>query len=100
MILHTINKSPYRDNSFIECLRFIGGQASVLLIEDGVYAAQDNTSFSLVLDTLDPEILCYALAADIDARGLNNTLIKRVTLINDSEFVELVATHHAVQSWF
>lgn len=100
MILHTINKSPYRDNSLIECLRFIGDRASILLIEDGVYAAQDNTSFSLMLDKLDPGILCYALAADIDARGLNNTLTERVTLIDDSQFVELAATHQLVQSWF
>lgn len=100
MILHTVNKSPFRDNSFIECLRFIGGQASILLIEDGVYAAQGNTGFSLMLNKLEPGILCYASAADIDARGLNRSIIERVTLIDDLGFVELVASHQAVQSWF
>lgn len=100
MILHTVNKSPYRDNSFIECLRFIDQQASILLIEDGVYAAQSDTRFSLMLDQLGPAIRCYALAADTDARGLNGNLIERITLVDDLEFVELAARHQSVQSWF
>lgn len=101
MILHTINKSPFRDNSFVECLRFLDRQgSSILLIEDGVYAAQSDSRFGTMLDDLEAGTRCYALDADVKARGLNNRIIKRVTLIDDSEFVELAATHDTVQSWF
>ena len=43
MLLHTVNKSPFERNSLESCLRVAEDGAGVLLIEDGVYAAMDNT---------------------------------------------------------
>lgn len=99
MILHTVNQSPFNDSSFSECLKFCSRGSSVLLIEDGVYAGKDNTPYSKLIET-HSEIQFYALSADVKARGLSQHLAPAITLIDDSEFVELAVTHHSVQSWF
>lgn len=99
MILHTVNKSPFNDSSFTDCLRFCSKGSSVLLIEDGVYAGKDNTPYSKLIET-HSGIKFYALVADVKARGLSQHLATAITLIDDSEFVELTVTHHSVQSWF
>ncbi len=71
----------------------------MLLIEDGVYAGQDQTQYSqLISDS--SEINFYALEADVNARGLSQNLAAGITLVSDSEFVELAVKHSNVQSWF
>ena len=99
MILHTVNKSPFSDRSFIECLRFCTNNCAILLLEDGVYAGQLNTEFSGMINQY-PDINFYALAADVTARGLQTTLHHNIKIIDDAAFVELVVNHHSVQSWY
>lgn len=99
MILHTVNKSPFNDSSFSDCLKFCNKSCSVLLIEDGVYAGKDNTPYSKLIET-HSEIQFYALSADVKARGLSQHMAPAIRLIDDSEFVELAVTHHSVQSWY
>ncbi|MFA7555072.1 MAG: sulfurtransferase complex subunit TusB [Spongiibacteraceae bacterium] len=99
MILHTINKSPFDNHSFTECLQHCQPNCSVLLIEDGVYAAQQKTTFSDIISQR-VDINFYALKADILARGLEATTLSSVTIIDDAGFVELAVNHHTVQSWF
>ena len=99
MILHTVNKSPFSDQSFIDCLKFCSKGSSVLLIEDGVYAGKQQTQYAQLIET-HQEINFYALTVDVKARGLTEDLSSAITLITDSEFVELTVSHSSVQSWF
>ncbi|ARN75524.1 sulfurtransferase complex subunit TusB [Oceanicoccus sagamiensis] len=99
MILHTVNKSPFSDSSFTDCLKFCRAGSSVLLIEDGVYAGKKATHYSELIEN-HRDITFYALAVDVNARGLKQDISTNITLISDSEFVELTVTHHSVQSWF
>jgi len=41
----------------------------------------------------------YALAPDVDARGMSGTLIEGITLVDYGGFVDLVVGHGACQSW-
>ena len=99
MILHTVNKSPFNSNSFSECLAFCSANSSVLLIEDGVYAAKTGTTYSDVISAR-TDIHFYILAADVIARGMLHQLCDNVTVVDDAGFVELATSHHAVQSWY
>ena len=99
MILHTINKSPFSNSSFTECLRLCTSGNSILFIEDGVYAAKDNTEFSQLIEAY-PEINFYALSADVEARGLTDLLNKHVKITDDTGFVKLCTQHKSVQSWY
>lgn len=42
--LHTVNKSPFERNSLDTCLLLIKNDSTVLLIEDGVAGALQNTT--------------------------------------------------------
>jgi len=42
-MLHLINKSPFERTALDSCLRLAKPGSSILLIEDGVYAALENT---------------------------------------------------------
>ena len=41
-ILHTVNKSPFESASFETCMGLAKSGSTVLLIEDGVFAARAN----------------------------------------------------------
>jgi tRNA 2-thiouridine synthesizing protein B len=99
MILHTVNKSPFTHLCLKECLQYCSANSSVILIEDGVYAAQTDCSASKLLSAR-PDIYFYALLADVEARAIGHTLHPNVTLIDDAGFVELVVSHRLVQSWY
>ena len=99
MILHTINKSPFNNSSFNECLRLCSAGSSILFIEDGVYAAKANTEYAQLVEQ-HTDITFYALAADTQARGLTNALCNNVTVVDDAGFVELSIQHKNVQSWY
>lgn len=99
MILHTVNKSPFSNSSMADCIRFCADADSVLLLEDGVYAAQKKSKFVFLLKQKST-VNFYALEADIKARGLIGQTHELVSIINDNEFVSLATTHNCVQSWF
>ncbi|WP_101757107.1 sulfurtransferase complex subunit TusB [Oceanicoccus sp. KOV_DT_Chl] len=99
MILHTVNKSPFNHSSFEECLRVCSAGSSILLIEDGVYAAKNHTKYAALIEQ-HSDIRFYALVADIKARGLSDQLSDTVTVIDDVEFVTLSTQHKSVQSWY
>ncbi len=98
MILHTVNKSPYDQETLSHCLDVIRAPAVLLLIENGVYAALNiPTGFT---QRLDPGIRVCALAADVDARGLRARLDPTIEVIDDKAFVDLTITCDKVQSWY
>ncbi len=100
MLLHTVNKSPLTHQTLSDCLTYATAGSSVLLIEDGVYGALENTQAShLIKDALSAGINVYVLEADAQARGLQQ-LISGIKKIDYAGFVALVAQHSNTQSWF
>ena len=81
MLLHTVNKSPFTDNSLQSCIRCCQAGQAILLIEDGVYGALDKTTTSNLLSAVDTTVSLYVLAEDLDARGINQDLIKNIKII-------------------
>jgi tRNA 2-thiouridine synthesizing protein B len=95
MILHTINKSPLRHRSLQSCLQFCAGQDGVLLLEDGVYAAMRGVDCGL--DSRPGPV--YAIAADVDARGLAGRLRDDVVVVDYAGFVDLCTRYEVVKNW-
>jgi tRNA 2-thiouridine synthesizing protein B len=99
-MLHTINKSPFERGVLETCLRLAKSGASVLLIEDGVYAALAGTAKSELVEGHKADIKFYVLGVDLDARGLNEQpMIEGVETVDYGGFVDLVTAHDAVHSW-
>ncbi|HEX2236832.1 MAG TPA: sulfurtransferase complex subunit TusB [Gammaproteobacteria bacterium] len=99
-MLHTINKSPFERNALAACLRMAKPGASVLLIEDGVYAGLRNTKVTDKVSKAMQMLSFYALGADLKARGLGeDQVIDGIKLIDYDGFVELVVEHDGVQAW-
>jgi tRNA 2-thiouridine synthesizing protein B len=99
-MLHLVNKSPFERNSLDSCLRLAAAGSSILLLEDGVYAALANAAHAEKISSRMSDITFYVLGPDIDARGLNDVpLIDGVEVVDYEGFVDLVAKHDATQSW-
>ena len=98
-MLHTVNKSPFDCKTLETCLRFARPGSTILLIEDGVYAAAKDTAVSgEVRKALESVAIC-ALAPDIEARGMKGRVMDGIRLVDYAGFVDLVTDHNAVQSW-
>lgn len=98
-MLHTVNKSPFEKESMKSCLRLSMDGSTILLIEDGIYAALESTTISgQVKDALKSKKI-YALQEDVNARGMQNKLMDGIELIDYTGFVNLVTQHDKVQSW-
>ena len=100
MLLHTVNKSPFERNTLESCLRVCEDGSSILLIEDGVYGALDNTAVADLIKKRMGNIKFYVLAPDVDARGLGNqTIIEGIESVDFGGFVDLVEKNNATQAW-
>jgi len=99
-MLHTVNKSPFEKNSTETCLSHVKAGASILFIEDGVYAALDGTVMTDRIKSAMKDCKIYVLGPDYKARGLSeDKLIEGVTVVDYGGFVDLVTEHDSVQSW-
>jgi tRNA 2-thiouridine synthesizing protein B len=98
-MLHIVNKSPFERNSLESCLRFGRNGSAVLLIEDGVYAVTRGNAAEPKVKEAMREMQVYALRPDLEARGMQDTVIDGVKLVDYGGFVDLVAEHNTVQSW-
>jgi tRNA 2-thiouridine synthesizing protein B len=98
-MLHTVNKSPFEHSTLEACLKFARQGSAVLLIEDGVYAAATATAVAKQVEEALKKVSIYALAPDLEARGMQNRVIDGVRLVDYGGFVDLVVEHNAVQSW-
>ncbi len=97
-MLHIVNKSPLEKNTLAAALRY-ATRGSLLLIEDGVYAAtRGNAAESAVREAM-ARIKVYALAADLQARGMADRVLDGVQTIGYDGFVDLVVEHRNSQSW-
>jgi len=97
-MLNIVNKSPLERNSLATCLRLAAPDA-ILLIEDAVYGAITGTAFTPQLEAALARFRVYALKPDLDARAVTDRVAAGVTLVDYEGFVDLVAEHHACQSW-
>ena len=98
MILHTVNRSPEASTALKSCLRSAAAGASLLLIEDGVFAARRGGE---ALEAIKRNGLrCFALREDVLARGLAERLDPAVEWVDYAGFVDLCVRCHAVQAWY
>ncbi len=98
-MLHTVNKSPFNHDTLTSCLKCAQPGSTILLIEDGVYAAREGTKFSNDIKTAMQSIKVVALTPDLDARGANNKLIDGIEQVDYAGFVKLSTECDTVQSW-
>ena len=99
-MLHLINKSPFERTALDSCLRLAQAGSSILLLEDGVYAALGNATHAGKIIELMEDFTFYALGPDIAARGLADApLIEGLTIVDYEGFVDLVVEHEVTQSW-
>ena len=99
-MLHTVNKSPFERNALASCLNLAKKGSSVLLLEDGVLAALDNTAHSERVKAAAGDLKFYVLGPDVHARGLDEkNIIGNVEIVDYEGFVDLVAAHDNVQAW-
>jgi tRNA 2-thiouridine synthesizing protein B len=99
-VLHIVNKSPFERNSLDTCLRLAKADSAILLIEDGIYAARKNTAAADKLQQALGNHPVYALAADLQARGVNtDDIIDGISLVDYDGFVKLTTEYDKSQSW-
>ena len=96
MILHIVNQSPFSHHALHNCLKLMGSNDSLLLIEDAVLLISSPNYMSTIPD----RVRCYALLSDIEARGMQSKSNTRVETIDFEGFVDLVAHHDKTMSWF
>ena len=95
-ILHIVNKSPYEKNSLNTAAGYIKDGDTLLLIEDGVYAAIKGGAAAARLDGVDVSVM----GSDLAARGIaEDKLIDGVSVVDYAGFVDLVETKDSSQSW-
>ena len=99
--LHTVNKSPFERTSLDTCLSVVGTDSTVLMIEDGVSGALQNTTASgAISDAMGKGVKFAVLGEDLDARGLSkDRVMDGISVVDYSGFVQLAADHDNVQSW-
>ena len=97
-ILHTVNKSPFESASFEICLGLAKSGSTVLLIEDGVYAATANHRIAEMIEAAEG-ISFAVLGPDAQARGIDSKLAEGISVVDYDGFVDLFASHDKVQSW-
>ena len=99
-ILHLVNKSPTDRNAFDTCFRVANPGDSILMIEDGVYAALANAEFASKITSRLDNFSFFVLGPDVAARGLNDTpLIEGIGVVDYGGFVDLVTENEVTQSW-
>ena len=99
-MLHIVNKSPFERTAFESCLKHISVGDSVLMIEDAVVGAMQNTRFSAHIEQALKESSVYVLSGDLAARGLSQErIISGVTAVDYEGFVDLTVECDTTQSW-
>jgi tRNA 2-thiouridine synthesizing protein B len=98
-MLHIVNRSPGERSTLYSCLRLAQPGHSLLLIEDAVYAATAGNAAADAIREATRTLKVYALAPDLEARGMKGAALEGVALVDYRGFVDLVAACPAVQSW-
>ena len=94
MTLHIVSKSPYSSSALADCLNACGEADAIVLIEDGVYAAQGGHAQQEAL--AGRQVFC--LASDAEARGV--AVSPPFNRIDEQRWVTLCTEHNPIVSWF
>ncbi|NWG31274.1 MAG: sulfurtransferase complex subunit TusB [Rhodocyclaceae bacterium] len=97
-MLHIVNKSPY-DRPALNSVLATAEGGTILLIEDGVFAAVKGGAEEAKVKAAMAKFKFYALQSDLEARGMADRVIDGVTVTDYAGFVDLVAEHKTCQSW-
>lgn len=95
--LHLLSRSPFADTSGASCLRLLGAGDGLLLSGDAVHALQPGSRPFEVLSRLPADRPIFALAEDLDARGL--AAPDFVQAVDYAGFVELTLRFERTNSW-
>ena len=99
-MLHTVNKSPFEKTTLDSCLRFAQEGSSILLLEDGVYAAMRGAATEDQMIAAGNRHRIFVLGPDLKARGLTEeNVIEGIETVDYEGFVDLTVSHDNVQSW-
>lgn len=98
-MLHIVNKSPLDRNSLDSAMRLAKPGSTILLIEDGVYAVTNGCQAESKIKEAMKNCTVCALWPDLEARGMQDTVIDGVKQVDYSGFVDLVAENASVMSW-
>ncbi|QJD58416.1 sulfurtransferase complex subunit TusB [Pseudomonas sp. gcc21] len=99
-MLHILRHSPGSETRFASCLRGLGPQQSLLLLEDAVYGLLPRSRTLASLQILPGSVRLYAIEADVLARGIAlDDLPERLKLIDYPAMVQLCVYHSKVVSW-
>jgi len=99
-MLHIVNKSPFERNALESCLGHAEKGSAVLLIEDGVYAAQAGTAKSGMVTGKAGDLEFYVLKEDLAARGIaEDRLSDGVKVVDYGGFVDLTIEKGPTNSW-
>lgn len=96
MILHTVKTSPLQSFALADCLQLMAEQDSLLLMEDAVIATHAQHPLMSELKQLAEQSRLLVLQADLDARGIANSIGKACTYL---DFVNLVIKHKSQLAW-
>jgi|Laugrespbdmm15dd_1035085.scaffolds.fasta_scaffold77053_2 tRNA 2-thiouridine synthesizing protein B len=100
MTLHTWNKARTSHPSFELCRTSMAPGDALLLLEDGVYSALELAFVQLLQGSeQDSAYPCYALAADLAARGISAKIPNSVNVVDYMDFVALCLQHDRVVNW-
>jgi tRNA 2-thiouridine synthesizing protein B len=96
--LHTVNKSPFSSTTFDDCLGLARSGSTVLLFEDGVYAATTGTRSAEAITNANG-VTFAVLGPDAKARGVEGKIADGIKVVDYDGFVDLVAEHDKVHAW-
>ncbi|MBF0626866.1 MAG: sulfurtransferase complex subunit TusB [Magnetococcales bacterium] len=96
-MLHTVNKSPFQNTTLESCVRFARSGDVILLIEDGVLAAQAGNAKIALLEEAMQKCEVLALSADLKARAVTE-LVPGIKITDYNGFVDLVEKN-TTHSW-
>lgn len=100
-VLHLVNRSPHASRGLEQCLARVAAGDAVLLLESAVYAAFRDSQAAAPLRAALPDLLVYALEADLAARGIAPAeIVEGITAIDYDGFVDLTQRFVHLQSWF
>lgn len=99
-MLHIVNKSPFERTALQSCLQHALAGDAILLIEDAVVGALAGSCVAAELQAALADKSLYALAPDLQARGLApERLLAGIETVDYAGFVDLSVAHERNQSW-
>ncbi|MGQ9425289.1 sulfurtransferase complex subunit TusB [Gilvimarinus sp. F26214L] len=99
-MLHTVNKSPSSAPLLQTCLGMLATGDTVVLLNDGVYGAVRGSQCAPQIERLAAHCSFWALAEDVERRGIKERLLACIQIADYPQFVRLSAQHSSCQSWY